>query len=167
MRRFKVGDAVYARPRDGHIGAFAERIAVKEPSSARAGQSMGRRYRCRWPTVWQILVERAQLQRGQAILIHAGFGGMGTRAILLARRLGATVATPTSAANADLVRSLGADEVIDYKTQDFATLLSDYEVVLNSLDGKMLPSRSRCSGAAARSSRSPVRPSPPSPRRGG
>jgi len=85
-----------------------------------------------------VLVERAGLTRGQKILIHAGSGGVGTIAIQLAKHLGATVATTTSAANADLVRRLGADVVIDYKTQDFSELLSDYDVVLNSLDGTTL-----------------------------
>ena len=89
-------------------------------------------------TAWQVLVERAGLKPGQKVLIHAGSGGVGTVAIQLAKHLGATVATTASAANADLVRSLGADVVIDYRTQDFSTLLSDYDVVLNSLDGKTL-----------------------------
>ena len=83
-------------------------------------------------------MDRAHLSRGQKVLIHAGSGGVGTVAIQLAKHLGATVATTTSAANADLVRSLGADVVIDYKSQDFAALLTDYDVVLNSLDGETL-----------------------------
>lgn len=89
-------------------------------------------------TVWQVLVERARLKAGQKILIHAGSGGVGTIAIQLAKHLGATVATTISAANADLVRSLGADVVIDYRTQDFSAMLSGYDVVLNSLDAKTL-----------------------------
>lgn len=89
-------------------------------------------------TVWQVLVEPARLQAGLKILIHAGSGGVGTIAIQLAKHFGAIVATTASAANADLVRSLGADVVIDYKTQDFSTILSGYDVVLNSLDAKTL-----------------------------
>src|SRR5216117_3703582 len=85
-------------------------------------------------TAWQALIERANLKRGQKVLIHAGSGGVGTFAIQLAKHAGATVATTTSAANADLVRSLGADFVIDYKKEDFANVLRDYDVVLNSLD---------------------------------
>ena len=80
-----------------------------------------------------MLIERAHLKKGQKVLIHAGSGGVGTFAIQLAKHVGATVATTTSAANVDLVRSLGADIVIDYKKEDFAHVLRDYDVVLNSL----------------------------------
>jgi NADPH:quinone reductase-like Zn-dependent oxidoreductase len=84
------------------------------------------------------LVERAGLRKGQQVLIHAGSGGVGTFAIQLAKHLGATVAATTSTANVELVRSLGADVVIDYKKQNFEKVLSDYDVVLNSLDGDTL-----------------------------
>lgn len=85
-----------------------------------------------------MLVEKANLKKGQKVLIHAGSGGVGTFAIQLAKHLGATVATTTSAANVALVKSLGADVVIDYKTEDFEKVLSRYDVVLNSLDAKTL-----------------------------
>jgi NADPH:quinone reductase-like Zn-dependent oxidoreductase len=85
-------------------------------------------------TAWQALVERANLKRGQKVLIHAGSGGVGTLAIQLAKHIGATVATTTSAGNVDLVRSLGADVVIDYKSEDFTHVVHNYDVVLNSLD---------------------------------
>ena len=84
-------------------------------------------------TAWQALIERARLQKGQKVLIHAGSGGVGTIAIQLAKHLGATVATTTSTANIDLVKDLGADIVIDYKHADFEKILSGYDVVLNSL----------------------------------
>ncbi len=142
VRRFKVGDAVHGRPRDGHIGTFAERIAINEADLAAKPASLSMAEAASIPlvglTAWQVLVERAGLKRGQKILIHAGSGGVGTIAIQLAKHLGATVATTASAANAELVRRLGADVVIDYKTQDFSELLSGYDVVLNSLDGKTL-----------------------------
>ncbi len=142
VRRFKVGDAVYGRPRDGRIGSFAERIVVSEADLAAKPASLSMAEAASIPlvglTAWQVLVERADLKRGQKILIHAGSGGVGTIAIQLAKHLGATVATTASAANADLVSRLGADFVIDYKTQDFSELLSGYDVVLNSLDGKTL-----------------------------
>ncbi|WP_380780385.1 NADP-dependent oxidoreductase [Sphingomonas sp. R86520] len=142
VRRFKVGDAVYGRPRDGRIGTFAERIVVSEADLAAKPASLSMAEAASIPlvglTAWQVLVERADLKRGQKILIHAGSGGVGTIAIQLAKDLGATVATTASAANTDMVRRLGADVVIDYKTQDFSELLSGYDVVLNSLDGKTL-----------------------------
>src|SRR4029079_7646679 len=87
---------------------------------------------------WKALVERANLQRGQKVLIHAGSGGVGTFAIQLAKHIGATVASTTSTANVALVKSLGADVVIDYRKQDFAETLRDYDVVLNSLDKRIL-----------------------------
>jgi NADPH:quinone reductase-like Zn-dependent oxidoreductase len=89
-------------------------------------------------TSWQALVERANLQPGQKVLIHAGSGGVGTIAIQLAKHLGATVATTTSTANIDLVKGLGADVVLDYKKQAFETVLHDYDVVLDTLGGATL-----------------------------
>jgi len=89
-------------------------------------------------TAWQALVERAKLQRGEKVLIHAGSGGVGTIAIQLAKHLGAAVATTTSNVNVEFVKSLGADVVIDYKKDDFEKTLQDYDVVLNSLDGQTL-----------------------------
>jgi NADPH:quinone reductase-like Zn-dependent oxidoreductase len=142
VRRFKPGDEVYARPRDGRIGAFAEFIAVNEADVALKPKNLTMEEAAAIPlvglTAWQTLVERAQLKRGQKVLIHAGSGGVGTFAIQLAKYLGATVATTTSTANIDLVKNLGADVVIDYKTQDFSKILSGYDVVLNSLDGATL-----------------------------
>ena len=141
-RRFKVGDAVYARPRDGRIGTFAEFIAVDEADVALKPANLTMEEAASIPlvglTAWQVLVKRADLKPGQKVLIHAGSGGVGTVAIQLAKHLVATVATTASAVNADLVRSLGADVVIDYRTQDFAKILSGYDVVLNSLDGDTL-----------------------------
>ena len=78
------------------------------------------------------------LKKGQKVFIQAGSGGVGTFAIQLAKHIGATVATTTSTANVALVKSLGADVVIDYKTQDFESLLRDYDVVLNSQDKSTL-----------------------------
>ena len=142
VQRFKVGDAVYSRPRDGRIGAFAEYIALAESDVALKPRNLSMDEAAGVPltalTAWQVLVERAHLKPGQKILIHAGSGGVGVIAIQLAKQLGAQVATTASAAGADLVRSLGADVLVDYKTQDFATLLSGYDVVLNSLDSAVL-----------------------------
>jgi len=138
VRRFKPGDEVYARPADGQIGAFAEFSAIKEDDVAIKPKALTMEEAASIPlvglTAWQALIERANLKQGQKVLIHAGSGGVGTFAIQLAKHVGATVATTTSTANVDLVRSLGADIMIDYKKQDFADVLRDYDVVLNSLD---------------------------------
>jgi NADPH:quinone reductase-like Zn-dependent oxidoreductase len=138
VRRFKPGDEVYARPADGRIGAFAESIAIKDADVAIKPKALTMEEAASIPlvglTAWQVLIERANLTHGQKVLIHAGSGGVGTFAIQLAKHAGATVATTTSTDNVDLVRSLGADIVVDYKKEDFADVLRDYDVVLNSLD---------------------------------
>ncbi|MBS1949616.1 MAG: Zinc-type alcohol dehydrogenase-like protein [Cytophagales bacterium] len=142
VSRFKVGDEVYARPSDYRIGSFAEYIAINENDVALKPKNISMEEAASLPlvalTVWQAFVEKAQLKKGQKVFIQAGSGGVGTIAIQLAKHLGASVATTTSAKNIDLVKTLGADVVIDYKTQDFETLLSNYDVVLNSQDEKTL-----------------------------
>jgi len=142
VRSFKPGDEVYARPDDDRIGTFAEFIAVKESSLALKPGNLSMVEAASLPlvalTAWQVLVETARLKRGQKVLIHAGSGGVGTIAIQLAKHLGAFVATTTSAGNIDWVKALGADVVIDYKKQDFATALRDYDVVMNSLGNEEL-----------------------------
>lgn len=142
VRQFKPGDEVYARTDDFRIGTFAEFVPVRESSLAPKPKGLTMEEAASIPlvglTAWQVLVETARLARGQKVFIQAGSGGVGTFAIQLARHLGATVATTTSAANFDLVRDLGADVVIDYRTQDFEDVLHDYDVVLNSQDGKAL-----------------------------
>jgi len=142
VSRFKVGDEVFARPVDFKIGTFAEYIAVNENDIALKPVTITMEQAASFPlvalTVWQAFVEKAKLKKAQKVFIQAGSGGVGTIAIQLAKHLGATVATTTSADNFDLVKSLGADIVIDYKTQDFETILKDYDLVLNSQDGKTL-----------------------------
>ena len=142
VSRFKVGDEVYARPADYSIGTFAEWIAINEKDEARKPQNISMEEAASIPlvglTAWQALVEKANLQKGQKVFIQAGSGGVGTFAIQLAKHLGATVATTTSTANIDMVKSLGADIVIDYKNEDFETILKNYDVVLNSQDTKTL-----------------------------
>src|SRR6266508_1130446 len=138
VRKFKPGDEVYARPDKDRIGAFAEFIAIHEDDLSAKPKHLTMTEAASVPrvglTAWQALIEFAGLKKGQKVFIHAGSGGVGTFAIQLARHLGATVATTTSAANIDLVTSLGADVVIDYRKDDFETVLHDYDVVLNSLD---------------------------------
>jgi NADPH:quinone reductase-like Zn-dependent oxidoreductase len=142
VTRFSVGDEVYGRPRDGRVGTFAERIAVHEDDLAVKPASLSMAEAASVPLValtsWQALVEQANLQPGQKVLIHAGSGGVGTYAVQLAKHLGATVATTTGTTNVEWVRDLGADLVIDYRTQDFETLVHDYDVVLDSQGGDTL-----------------------------
>src|SRR3954470_23587305 len=107
VRKFKPGDDVYAGPRDGRIGAFAEFIAMNEADVALKPKNLTMEEAASIPlvglTAWQVLVERARLKKGQKVLLHAGSGGVGTFAIQLAKHIGATVATTTSSANVDLV----------------------------------------------------------------
>ncbi|SHN20688.1 NADPH:quinone reductase [Pseudomonas asturiensis] len=134
---FKPGDEVYARPEQERIGSFAELICVREDSLALKPTHLNMVQAAGVPlvalTAWQVLVETAKVKKGQRVLIHSGSGGVGTFAIQLAKHLGAFVATTTSTQNLKWVKALGADVVIDYKTQQFETLLQGYDVVLNSL----------------------------------
>ena len=142
VTQFRLGDEVYARLDDFRIGSFAEFAPVKEASLALKPKGLSMEQAASIPlvglTAWQALIESAQLQRGQKVFIQAGSGGVGTFAIQLAKHLGATVATTASSTNAALVKSLGADVVVDYRTQDFEEVLHDYDVVLNSQDAKTL-----------------------------
>jgi NADPH:quinone reductase-like Zn-dependent oxidoreductase len=137
VTRFKPGDEVYARPDKDRIGTFAELIAMSEGDVAIKPKDLSMEEAASIPlvglTAWQALIEKANLKKDQKVLIHAGSGGVGTFAIQLAKHIGATVATTTSTANVAMVRNLGADVVIDYKREKFETVLSGYDVVLNSL----------------------------------
>ncbi len=142
VSKFKVGDEVYARPADPRIGTFAEFISINENDVALKPKNLSMEEAASIPlvglTAWQALVKKANLKKGQKVFIQAGSGGVGTFAIQLAKHLGAIVATTTSASNINWVERLGADIVIDYKKQDFETILKDYDVVLNSQDSKTL-----------------------------
>lgn len=136
VTKYKIGDEVYSRVGDYRIGTFAEQIAVQENDLALKPKNISMDEAASIPlvalTAWQALVETANIKKGQKVFIQAGSGGVGTIAIQLAKYLGAYVATTTSTKNVDLVKSLGADLVIDYKTQEFSTILKDYDLVIHS-----------------------------------
>ncbi|ATQ77254.1 NADPH:quinone oxidoreductase [Massilia violaceinigra] len=142
VRRFKVGDEVYARPDKDRIGTFAEYIAINECDVALKPVTLSMEEAASIPlvglTAWQALVEKAGLKKGQKVFIQAGSGGVGSFAIRLAKHLGASVATTASGANIEMVRRLGADIVIDYKKENVEDVLRDYDVVLNSQDAATL-----------------------------
>jgi NADPH:quinone reductase-like Zn-dependent oxidoreductase len=142
VRGFKAGDEVYARPRDLRIGAFAEYIAIDQDDVAPKPASLTLQEAAAVPLValaaWQVLVDRAHVQPGQKVLIHAGAGGLGSTVIQLAKHLGATVATTARTDSEELVRSLGADVVVDYTKEDFSKVLSGYDLVLDSVGGTNL-----------------------------
>ena len=142
VQQFKLGDEVYARPAANRIGTFAEFVAINEADVAIKPKKLSMAEAASFPlvglTAWQALIEQAQLKKGQKVFIQAGSGGVGTIAIQLAKHVGAIVATTTSKANFDFVKRLGADIVIDYKTEDFETILKDYDVVLHSQEAAIV-----------------------------
>ncbi len=135
---FQPGEAVYSRVDGERFGTFAELVAVDEQFVAHKPARLSHAEAASLPLValtsWQAF-GRASLKAGQRVLVHAGAGGIGTIAIQIARALGAKVATTTSARNVELVRSLGADTVVDYQQQQFDTVLSNYDMVLETLGG--------------------------------
>ncbi len=139
VTRFKPGDAVFASVFDLGKGTFAELAAVPEHAAAHKPDNLDFVQAAAVPmvalTCWQALKERAGLQAGQKVFVPAGSGGIGSFAIQLARHFGATVGTTTSTANVQWVADLGADEVVDYKTQAFEQVLRGYDVVLGTLRG--------------------------------
>lgn len=142
VKKFKVGDEVYARPADYRIGTFAEFIAVDERDVALKPKNLSMEEAASIPlvalTAWQVLVERGQIKERQKVFIQAGSGGVGTIAIQLAKHFGATVATTASTKSFDLLTTLGADFIIDYKNSDFENSLSNYDLVLNSQNQETL-----------------------------
>ena len=142
VKRFKVGDEVFAKASDFLIGGFAEYISIPENDLAMKPTNISMEEAASLPlvalTAWQAFFEKANLQKGQKVFIQAGSGGVGTIAIQIAKYFGATVATTTSSTNIDLVKSQGADVVVDYKKEDFESILKDYDLVLNSQDEKTL-----------------------------
>ncbi|PUV25057.1 MULTISPECIES: NADP-dependent oxidoreductase [Sphingobacterium] len=142
VTKFKIGDEVYGRPSDHHIGTFAEYLAVGEKDLALKPNNLSMDETAGVPlvalTAWQALVEIGKVKKGQKIFIQAGSGGVGIVAIQLAKYLGATVATTAGKASFPMLKELGADVLIDYKTQDFEAVLKDYDLVLNSQDSKTL-----------------------------
>ena len=140
VSHFKVGDAVLSRIDEGLVGrTIAEYVASEAQHTALKPQEMTHEEAASMPlaglTALQALVTTAQLKAGEKVLIHAGSGGVGTIAIQLAKSLGAFVVTTTSTANVDLVKNLGADQVIDYKKEDYLAQVSDCDVVFDTLGG--------------------------------
>ena len=140
IKKFKIGDEVYAKT--DQTGAFAEYAVVKASALSLKPKNLSMQQAASLPLValtsWQAIVEIAKVQTGQKVLIHAGSGGVGTIAIQLAKHLGAVVATTTSGKNADWVKALGADIIVDYKTTDFEDVIQDYDVVFDTQGGKTL-----------------------------
>ena len=142
VRSVKVGDEVFARPNQEDAGSIAEFARVHENELAIKPKNISHIDAASVPlaglTAWQALVTKGNINRGDKVLIHAGSGGVGTLAIQIAKYFGAEVTTTTSSKNKDLVKSLGADLVIDYTTQSFENELSNYDLVIDAIGGDTL-----------------------------
>ncbi|WP_421377335.1 NADP-dependent oxidoreductase [Paraburkholderia sp. DD10] len=142
VTRFRPGDAVFASIFDLGTGSIAEFAVVPESAAAMKPANLDFVQAASIPMVgltsWQALKERANLRAAQKVFIPAGSGGIGTFAIQLAKHLGAKVGTTTSTGNVELVRSLGADEVVDYRKQEFENVLHGYDAVLGTVRGDAL-----------------------------
>ena len=139
VKGFKVGEDVFCRPDIARNGTYAEFIAVKASEIARKPRTISHVEAATLPlagiTAWDCLITAGDLKSGQRVLIHAGSGGVGSLAVQIAKWRGAHVITTTSGPNAELVRSLGADEVIDYRQDDFTQRVKDVDLVVDTLGG--------------------------------
>jgi len=137
---FRKGDEVYGRPDPTKNGAYAEYIVVKANIISIKPTSIGHTEAAAVPlaglTAWQALFDHGLLKAGQKVLIHAAAGGVGTYAVQFAKWKGAYVIGTASSANIDFLKRLGADEVIDYKMEDFETTLSDIDLVIDTIGGE-------------------------------
>jgi NADPH:quinone reductase-like Zn-dependent oxidoreductase len=140
VSRFKIGDLVFALADMTRNGAEAEYVVLKTDAAAHVPSTISLEEAAAVPltslTAWTMLFDKADLQPGQRVLIHAASGGVGSFAVQLAKISGAYVAGTTSEMNIDYVKSLGADEVINYKSVDFSSALKDYDVVLDTIGGE-------------------------------
>jgi NADPH:quinone reductase-like Zn-dependent oxidoreductase len=137
--RWKAGDEVYSRPDISRDGAYAEYIVIRESELALKPESIDHINAAAVPltalTAWQVLFDTADLQPGQRVLIHAAAGGVGTMAVQLAKWKGAYVIGTASEVNHEYLRSLGADETIDYNKMPFEDAVSDVDVVFDTIGG--------------------------------
>jgi len=138
---FAVGDAVFGVTGQGIEGAYAEKIAIKAAIVARKPDQLGHAEAAAMAltgltALWAI-EDTARLKPGETILIQGGAGGVAGFGIQLAKHLGATVITTASTGNHSYVRSLGADRVVDYNVEDFATAVSNCDVVFDTVGGKV------------------------------
>jgi len=140
VTNFQKGDKVYSRNSISRNGAYAEYVAVRASEVAPAPKNIPLEDAAGIPlacmTAWAGLFEQGNLRAGQSVLIHGPAGGVGTFAVQLARLAGAHVIATTSAANTELITSLGAEKVIDYKSEDFSKILKDIDLVFDTIGGE-------------------------------
>ncbi|SEK61331.1 NADP-dependent oxidoreductase [Paenibacillus sp. OK003] len=141
VTKWKVGDRVFSRPETTRFGTYAEYTAVDEQLLAKLPDSISYEQAAAVPlaglTAWQALFTHGHLKEGETVLIHAGAGGVGIYAIQLAKYAGAHVITTASEKNHELLYSLGADQVIDYKKENFEEILKDIDLVFDTMGGEV------------------------------
>jgi NADPH:quinone reductase-like Zn-dependent oxidoreductase len=139
-KRLKVGDQVYSRPDISRDGSYAECIVVRESEVALKPKSIDHVTAAAIPlaslTAWQALFDAAKLTTGQTVLIHGAAGGVGTFAVQFAKLKGARVIATASERNHEFLRSLGADEMIDYTTTKFEDVVHGVDAVLDTITGE-------------------------------
>jgi NADPH:quinone reductase-like Zn-dependent oxidoreductase len=138
---WNTGDRIYSRPDIGSNGGQAEYILIRADEVASMPKSLDWEQAAAVPlaalTAWQVLVDTAGIKAGDRVLIHAASGSVGGFAVQLAKIYGAHVTATTSSRNLQYVKSLGADEVIDYTSQNF-TDLRDMDIIFDTLGGEVL-----------------------------
>jgi NADPH:quinone reductase-like Zn-dependent oxidoreductase len=142
VTKFKVGDAIYAMINILKGGGYAEYAVAVEKDAALKPTTISFVDAAGAPSValtsWQAIVDKANLQSGQTVLIHGASGGIGLFAIPIAKIRGAKVFATASTANQDFLKQLGADVAIDYKTQKFEDIAKDVDVVIDAVGGETL-----------------------------
>lgn len=141
VKDYHVGDRIFARPETTRFGTYADYTIVDSNLLAPVPESIAFTEAAAVPlaglTALQALFDHGSLKAGEKVLIHAGAGGVGTYAIQLAKNAGAYVITTASPRNHELVKKLGADEVIDYHTTDFEEVLTDIDLVFDTMGGEI------------------------------
>lgn len=141
VSRFKVGDAVFSRPDIKRNGTYAEYVAIREDEIAHKPQTISHVEAATLPlagiAAWEAIITTAQVAAGQRVLIHAASGGVGSIAVQLTKLRGAYVIATASEKNRALVKSLGADEVIDYRTQKFEAVVREVDTVFDTIGGQV------------------------------
>src|SRR6202043_1941131 len=142
VKRFRVGDRVFARVAKDRAGAFAEQACVDEDDAAHMPRNLDFTAAAAVPlaglTALQALRDELRVKPGEKVFISGGAGGVGTFAIQIAKWLGAHVTTTASKRGEALVRSLGCDEVIDYTVQDISSQQGRFDAGLDLIGGKTL-----------------------------
>jgi NADPH:quinone reductase-like Zn-dependent oxidoreductase len=140
--RFEVGDKVFGHPAIPRNGAYAEYVVARESETALKPSSVDDTHAAAIPlaalTAWQSLFDAAELGPGQTLLIHGAAGGVGSFAVQLARWKGAHIIGTASRRNHEFLRSLGADQTIDYNTTRFEDVVSEVDVVLDTVTGETM-----------------------------